>query len=309
MKKVNILMPTYNGEKYIRYQLDSIINQTYKNIDIYIRDDGSTDNTRNIIKEYCEKDIEGISFIYIESDGKNLGYPDCFWELVKQSKPADYYSFCDQDDYWEPNKIESSIAELEKLDSTKPAMCFCRFDYYDSNMEYIRDGEDYSTTKLEFKNGMYYTFAPGFTQVVNKSLIDHLNIDYLFNKNIAHDLWCQWIATALGTVVFDKTIQAKYRRHASAVTSANENIISSIKQWWSKEINGMGMITWNNCLKYFYESYGNELSENNSKLFRKFVKDKNTFIISIKKCFSFYRFRPGVGGEIALRILFLLRKC
>lgn len=309
MKKVNILMPTYNGEKYIKYQLDSVINQTYKNIDVYIRDDGSTDSTREIIREYCEKEVKGIRFFYIESNGINLGYPDCFWELVKQSGSADYYSFCDQDDYWEPTKIESAILQLEKLDSSKPALCFCRFDYYDSNMDYIRDGEDYSNRNLEFKNGMYYTFAPGFSQVVNKALIDQLDINYLFNKNIAHDLWCQWIATALGTVVYDKTIQARYRRHASAVTSANENILSSIKQWWSREINGTGMITWKNCLRYFYDLYGNKLNSRDSKLFHIFVKDKNTILTSIRKCFYLHRFRPGLGGEIALRILFILQKC
>ena len=79
MKKVNVLIPTYNGENYLRYQLDSIIDQNYKNIDVYIRDDGSTDNTLEIIKEYCEKKIMGIRFFYIESNGENLGYPDCFW--------------------------------------------------------------------------------------------------------------------------------------------------------------------------------------------------------------------------------------
>lgn len=309
MKKVNILMPTYNGEKYIRYQLDSVINQTYKNIDIYIRDDGSSDNTQAIIKEYAEKSYNGIRFFIIDSNGENLGYPDCFWELIKQSNPADYYSFCDQDDYWEPSKIESAVAQLEKLNTTKPAMCFCRFDYYDSDMNYIRDGEDYSNSNLEFKNGMYYTFAPGFTQVVNKSLIDHLDINYIFNKNIAHDLWCQWIATALGTVVFDETVQAKYRRHASAVTSANESIVSSIKQWWSREINGNGMTVWNNCLMCFYDLYGDNISVSNKRLFHIFVKSKRVCVNAIKKCFYFQRFRPNIGGEIALRILFLLKKC
>lgn len=83
MKKVNVLIPTYNGENYLRYQLDSIIDQNYKNIDVYIRDDGSTDNTLEIIKEYCEKKIMGIRFFYIESNGENLGYPDCFWKMIE----------------------------------------------------------------------------------------------------------------------------------------------------------------------------------------------------------------------------------
>lgn len=309
MKKVNILMPTYNGEKYIREQLDSLINQTYRNIDIYIRDDGSTDNTVEIIKEYCNKNISGIKFILVDSDGKNLGYPDCFWELVKKSDDADYYSFCDQDDYWEPTKIETCVTHLEKVDNTKPAMCFCRFDYYDGNMKYIRDGENYAGVNFTFKQGMYYTFAPGFTQIVNRSLIENLNIDYIYGKKVAHDLWCQWIATALGTVIFEPGIQAKYRRHEAAVTSGNKNIISSIKEWWKKEINGTSMIVWTNCLNYFFELYGNQLEFRDRNIFSIFVNSKNTIFTTLRKTFHLGRFRPSIGGELALRILFLLRKC
>ena len=66
MEKVIVLLASYNGEKYLRDQLDSLINQTYKNIDVYIRDDNSTDKTMDIINEYCGKSINGINFIKVE---------------------------------------------------------------------------------------------------------------------------------------------------------------------------------------------------------------------------------------------------
>ena len=118
MEKVIVLLASYNGEKYLRDQLDSLINQTYKNIDVYIRDDNSTDKTMDIINEYCGKSINGINFIKVDSCGKNLGYPDCFWEILKNVPRAKYYCFCDQDDYWLPEKIESSVKCLEKVDYT-----------------------------------------------------------------------------------------------------------------------------------------------------------------------------------------------
>ena len=81
-------------------------------------------------------EINGINFIKVDSCGRNLGYPDCFWEILKNVPRAKYYCFCDQDDYWLPEKIESSVKCLEKVDSTIPAMTYCAFDYYNQNMEY-----------------------------------------------------------------------------------------------------------------------------------------------------------------------------
>ena len=138
MEKVIVLLASYNGEKYLRDQLDSLINQTYKNIDVYIRDDNSTDKTMDIINEYCGKSINGINFIKVDSCGRNLGYPDCFWEILKNVPRAKYYCFCDQDDYWLPEKIESSVKCLEKVDSTIPAMTYCAFDYYNENIIIIK---------------------------------------------------------------------------------------------------------------------------------------------------------------------------
>ena len=244
MEKVNILLPTYNGEKYLRDQLDSLINQTYKNLDIYIRDDGSTDNTVSIIDEYCCKDIKGIRFIKID-DGKKLGYPDCYWKLMHVAKEAPYYAFCDQDDFWYPKKIESAISKLSSLDNSKPNLCFCGFNYCDGEMNFLRKGDSYEVgTCFSFEKGMYYTYAPGFTQVVNKKLIQMINTEKLMGEGMFHDIYCQWIASALGNVVNNKVVLADYRRHDMAVTLANKGKISSLKYWWNQEIKGENMIHW-----------------------------------------------------------------
>ena len=272
MKKVNILMPTYNGEKYLRCQLDSILAQTYKNIDIYIRDDGSTDNTIQIIDEYCAKEYEGIRFIKVDSNGKNLGYPDCFWELVRSADDADYYSFDDQ------------------------------------NMKFIRKGDNYDG-QLSFEKGMYYTFAPGFTQVVNRALIQTLDIDYIFGKGLAHDIWCQWIATSMGMIIPEKQILAKYRRHSSAVTSANASVAASVKRWLEKEILGDEMIKWKRSLCCFTKEYYKNVKEQEKKTLQIFANNKKTMGIRLKKVFYRKRLRPTLGGEAALRVLFLIGKC
>ena len=93
-KKVNVLLSAYNGEKYIREQIESILEQSYKNIEIYVRDDGSKDGTLTILKEYEERGL-----IHLEA-GKNVGFVKSFEWLIANGGEADYYAFSDQDDFW-----------------------------------------------------------------------------------------------------------------------------------------------------------------------------------------------------------------
>ncbi|WP_158513231.1 glycosyltransferase [Shigella sp. FC2383] len=105
---IDILLPVFNGSKYLRQQLDSLLNQSYKNIRVIIRDDLSSDDSRNLIKNYAENTDGKI--VYIDSD-KNLGSSLSFHELLKQST-ADYVMFCDQDDVWLPNKVHDSFTAI-----------------------------------------------------------------------------------------------------------------------------------------------------------------------------------------------------
>ena len=94
--KVVVLMSTYNGEKYIQEQLESILTQTYHNIKIYVRDDGSSDQTLEILKKYENEN----KIILLK--GTNKGFIGSFLTLLKECEEADYYAWCDQDDIWLP---------------------------------------------------------------------------------------------------------------------------------------------------------------------------------------------------------------
>ena len=110
-KIIEILMATYNGEKYISEQIDSIINQTCKNWKLLIRDDGSQDKTLEILEEYEKRDER----INILRDIKgNLGFVKNFEELLKNSS-EEFIMFSDQDDYWLENKLEVYSNELNKF--------------------------------------------------------------------------------------------------------------------------------------------------------------------------------------------------
>ncbi|MBR4422455.1 MAG: glycosyltransferase, partial [Erysipelotrichaceae bacterium] len=102
--KLIVLMSTYNGERYLQQQLDSLYAQTLKPDRIIVRDDGSTDQTMAILEANAREHKE-LSF----SQGNNLGAGRSFWELIKTCEDADYYALCDQDDVWLPEKLERAV--------------------------------------------------------------------------------------------------------------------------------------------------------------------------------------------------------
>ncbi len=111
MKKAVILLATYNGEKYLEELLDSLVNQTYPNVQIYIRDDCSNDSTKDILYKYRNK----YNNVHVKIGKKNLGYPACFYALTDNAPKSDYYFFADQDDVWFLDKVEKAIKKMEEL--------------------------------------------------------------------------------------------------------------------------------------------------------------------------------------------------
>ena len=111
-------MATYNGEKYISQQIDSILNQEFTDFNLIICDDQSTDQTIQIIKEYMQKDSR-ISLYINES---NLGYNQNFMKLIQLSN-APFFSIADQDDIWYPNQLNDLYKAISENDKSNEALC------------------------------------------------------------------------------------------------------------------------------------------------------------------------------------------
>ena len=109
--RIAILMSTYNGEKFIAEQIDSLMDQTYMDWTLYVRDDSSIDGTVNMLKKY-QNTFTNIVFL---EDKQNLGACGSFMKLLK-SVDADYYMFCDQDDVWLPNKVQRTLYEMQRVE-------------------------------------------------------------------------------------------------------------------------------------------------------------------------------------------------
>lgn len=208
--EVAILMSTYNGAKYLNDQIDSLIRQDFQNWKLYIRDDGSTDNTISVIKQYVKSDNR---IKYIDDDKKGLKPAKSFFYLLKLIN-ADYYFFCDQDDYWLPNKLSLMLTKIDK-NGDIPQLLYCGLKCVNSNLLPIQSNFEEIVGKCYGKNRFIGNDMPGCVMLINKKLRD-LTISYLPSSGfIMHDWWISLIAESFGKVTFLNKKLIYYRQHSN----------------------------------------------------------------------------------------------
>lgn len=251
MKSTNtsILLSTYNGERYLREQLDSIFAQTDQDWRLVVRDDGSTDATVSILQEYKERYPE--SLLLLPSDG-NLG-PIFSFELLMRSCDSDYVLFCDQDDVWLPNKVELTRAvmmEQEKDRKEVPMVVFTDLKVVDADLNIIADSFwKYSkidtSISQDFDMLCVHGVATGCTMMVNRSAIEKA---LPFPKEVRmHDAWLVLCTSkAKGVIGHLSEPTILYRQHANNVVGA----IDETSSYLSSKIKSLGMVFKNNMLQW-----------------------------------------------------------
>lgn len=234
MIKVAVLLSTYNGEKYLLNQLQSIQKQTAKNFHIYIRDDGSTDRTTEIIEKFCENNVN----CSVLQSGRNLGAANSFMELLKLVD-EEYYMFCDQDDIWLKNKIKNSLDYLllkEKGKKGVPVLIYTDAKVVDVRLNTI--AESFIDTSgivpdLVQKWGyvMINNVAPGCTYIFNKEL-RKIAVNHPSDLPM-HDWWMVLNAERYGELYFLNSADILYRQHDNNVIGVHE---ANLKQFLNKFI-------------------------------------------------------------------------
>lgn len=300
MKKVNVLLSAYNGEAYIEEQINSILNQTYKQIELYVRNDGSSDRTSEILRQYEE--MKNVHII----EGKNVGFIESFFELVRVCEDADYYAYSDQDDVWLPDKIEMAIQfiEMSNIDENIPVLYFSNYDYYDENMRFQAHG---CVPKIQpsFHNAIVDCITLGFNSVFNnatrKTICEHMP-----EHSCGHDWWTYMVCAGLGQVVYDNRVTVRYRRHRSNVSAGGMSFLK-FQIWRFKKFFLNDYFDKIRLQMKEYESfYSNELSEEDSELLNLFCEDKYRFRNVIRKVFYRKRYRGNFLDEIFVRFIMLI---
>lgn len=300
-KKVVVLLSTYNGEKYVKKQIKSILAQTYSNISLIIRDDGSTDNTCTIIKDLESKDSR-ITFI---QDGKNLGYPACFYYLTDNAPIADYYFFCDQDDYWLKNKIEHAVSIFEKQDSSIPIAYYSRYIICDEHLNKIQTSPVIKN-EITLKKALFEVCGLEFTMAINRSAL------ILLNQNkpsfcSGRGTWMCMLYASLGKIICDDYVSALYRRHNQAVTSSSMNGIGLFLWRLKNFFFNDGFKDYKEILSDFQKTVGPKLDTNEMKMLE-ILSATKYFPNALHKIFYPHRLRSRFLDEIFLRVTFILGK-
>lgn len=233
MENVAILLSTYNGAQYLNEQLDSIKNQTYTDWVLYIRDDGSSDGTQQIIHQYCKTDTR-IKFIN-QKNQVNLGVKDSFWNLLKNSE-ADIYLFCDQDDFWKPNKVALSVEKVTRLGFETPALVFTNLTVTDENLKVVLDRQLPANIldTLSFEKMMTDNRVTGCTVAINHALKKiALNTDT--NKIVMHDWWLALLAKCFGTMAYISEPTILYRQHGTNQVGTHQSLSARLKKSFDLE--------------------------------------------------------------------------
>ena len=293
--KVNIIVSTYNGSKYIREQLKSLFDQSYPNIDIYVRDDGSDDGTLDILKEY---EASGTVTLI---RGENLGFCGSFMELLRLTDKGDFWSFCDQDDIWYPDQVALAVKWLERQKQEEPLLYYSLSEMAGEKGESLGIQEP-PKNSLSFYRAMTGTFGVGFSMVINKRLREEmLKCDP--KKVHSHDWLAGAVALGFGRVHVNRKVCAMYRRLDSSVT----RITFAKKMAW-----GMAVLTDKGDVKErnmeYYRVYKDKLSPKRARIASLFGEEGYSFKNSLIKVFYPRRWRPGIVSEIVMRGVMLRGK-
>ncbi len=222
MDKIQVLLSTYNGEKYIKEQIQSIIQQEQVEVFLLIRDDGSQDKTLEIIEDMA-KLYSNITYY----QGDNLGPAKSFMNLVEKSGDFAYFAFADQDDVWKPKKLLSAIEKLKEKKEI-PALYVSALEVVDENLNKIA----YQPVQGNFcfEGEIIKNFATGCTQVFNANLRNAIR-RYQPSYIIMHDSWITRVCYAIGgEVIIDEKTYIQYRQHGKNVLGYKDRGFQKLKR-------------------------------------------------------------------------------
>lgn len=304
--RVAILLGTYNGEKFLQEQLDSILAQTYKNWIIYASDDGSSDSTLDILYSFQKR--VGKGSVNIKLNGSRKGFVANYLSLVCDSDiQTEYYAYCDQDDIWEIDKLARAVVWLNTIPKHVSTM-------YCSRTRLINaSGEEIGFSPLfqrppSFGNALVQSIAGANTIVFNAAAKELLS---LVGKDVdvpSHDWWTYLVITACGgQVKYDPYLTIRYRQHTHNVMGTNRGLLAQIKRIKM----GMGNVfrDWTNKHVSALNNIESKISSDACSKLSFLMSLRNASFINRVFCLKDKKiYRQSLWGDVFLKIAILLKK-
>lgn len=270
MKKVLVLLATYNGELFLEAQLQSILNQKNVIVHILARDDGSTDGTVSILKRYQH------NFNLKLIEGKNIGAFQNFFELIRKADTYDYYAYSDQDDIWNENKLYQALKKIGE-NTNIPCLYFSKSTPVDSLMKTLHKKNCVTFRGADsFAMATVRNICQGSTCLFNNELMKLLKRTPI-NFKVEHDWWTYLVCLGVGgKITADCNSYMYYRQHENNVLGAGSSLKARLirrgKMLLSKRTHGRQKMC-NMLLKV----YTNELTTESKKVLHS-IRDYRTSI-------------------------------
>lgn len=303
--KVYIMMSTYNGEKYISEQLDSILAQKHVEVCLAIRDDGSHDNTPEILNTY-ERKYKNINVSY----GKNIGYADSFWTLLLLSPDDyDYYAFADQDDVWEENKLAAGIQALKSSGTHTLKLYASALNVTDENLNFQYTNE-FKGLRATFGSAVTRPRLSGCTMIFNSPLLSICKKMDRRKENgrcISHDalVYISFLACD-GRLTFSRKSYIHLRRHPETVTGHGKSILKRVSSvldiFTARKNEALKQIT------FIYENINDCMTEETKRLCRDVINYRSSLRSTLKLCFD-RRIKCGLFSVDATNLFAILFHC
>lgn len=308
MNLVDIVMTTYNGEKYISEQIESILASTHEEFRLFIYDDGSKDKTLEILKAYEKNNSDKIKVFQNEV---NLGVTTNFLQALCKTT-ADYIMLCDQDDVWKPNKVEITLLEMKRVEqNTKkniPIAVFTDTIVVDQQLEMLQPSffkvSHLDPYKTDLPHLMMENKLIGCTVMINSTLRSFLNDKPLPQKAKFHDWWIALIAASFGKISFLNVSTLLYRQHGNNVVG-NTSFLAYVKnRIVSLQDQKKSLMQLQFQAEEFYFFYKDVLNEKNRIIIYSFAHMQyDNFIRRRYKVIHYKFYKTGLVRNIGLMFI------
>jgi len=302
---VGIILCTFNGAQYLNEQLSSIANQKYKNWRLFVSDDGSIDQTMELLYAFRDHNAEDKVVIF---EGPKQGPTKNFLSLINLvHQKCEYFAFCDQDDIWRADKLSRATAILSSAIDNYPLL-YCSSTRYISQSGNYLQGSYIFKNPPSFKNALVQSIAGGNTMVFNKAAANILAKTSLTLNLEAHDWWTYILVMGCGgQVYYDSNPTVDYRQHSGALVGENRTLRAKLIRI-KKLLDGRFRV-WNDQNIKGLENLSNQLTSENLITLSWFQKLRSKSLLM--RVYAFFRSgirRQTIIGNIALFLAVLLNK-
>jgi glycosyltransferase involved in cell wall biosynthesis len=292
VKIVEVLLATYNGEKYLAEQLDSLIAQIGVSVSLVVSDDGSDDNTLQILSSYKSK------FASIEIlKGPKMGPQANFFYLLSQSK-GEFIALCDQDDIWEPGHLQASVT---RLNPKKPSMTFSSVREFDSTNPAKNRSWPKKIRIQHIENILFENPARGCTMVMNKQFLQIVK-SMVPKNSIMHDWWIALVGLSYGCISFSLTPEINYRLHQNNTVGTTPGLATRVKRL-IKIIKSASLSTILQ-MQELHEIHGKMMIRQSKNSISNWITPVKISSL-LRQVFCFTRYRQKIIEDVVLRVIFI----